>query len=253
MKKYFFFDIDGTLTTPLTADYPDSTREAIRRLQKAGHFVSLATGRIQADAWQVACDLGITAAVSDGGNAVTIDGKILYDKGLALEDCFAMLSAIDCEKHPWALAIRNEKYRITTTNSYLSKVKDRYYKTEVDPAFDFHTASVIHKIFIACSKQEEAEIPLGPLPHVWFRADTMLIEPIHKEHGIKELQRRFAIPDEDIVVFGDGMNDRTMFRPEWFSIAMGNAKPQLKEKSKYITSRADEDGIYEACRRFGWI
>lgn len=54
MKKYFFFDIDGTLTTPLTADYPDSTREAIRRLQKAGHFVSLATGRIQADAWQVA-------------------------------------------------------------------------------------------------------------------------------------------------------------------------------------------------------
>ena len=26
MKKYFFFDIDGTLTTPLTADYPDSTR-----------------------------------------------------------------------------------------------------------------------------------------------------------------------------------------------------------------------------------
>ena len=28
MKKYFFFDIDGTLTTPLTADYPDSTRES---------------------------------------------------------------------------------------------------------------------------------------------------------------------------------------------------------------------------------
>ncbi|MDD7666060.1 MAG: HAD hydrolase family protein, partial [Dialister sp.] len=51
----------------------------------------------------------------------------------------------------------------------------------------------------------------------------------------------------------DGMNDCTMFRPEWFSIAMGNAKPQLKEKAKYITSRADEDGIYEACRRFGWI
>lgn len=253
MKKYFFFDIDGTLTTPLTADYPDSTREAIRCLQKAGHFVSLATGRIQADAWQVACDLGITAAVSDGGNAVTIDGTILYDEGLPREDCLAMLSAIDSEKYPWALATRNEKYRITTTNTYLTKVEDRYYETEVNPAFDFHTASIIHKIFIACTRKEEKEIPLGRLPHVWFRADTMLIEPIHKERGIKELQRRFAIPDEDIIVFGDGMNDRTMFRPEWFSIAMGNAKPQLKEKAKYITRRADEDGIYEACRRFGWI
>lgn len=253
MKKYFFFDIDGTLTTPLTADYPDSTRKAIRLLQKAGHFVSLATGRIQADAWQVACDLGITAAVSDGGNAVTIDGKILYDEGLPREDCLAVLSAIDNEKHPWALATRNEKYRITTTDHYLEKVEDRYYETEVDAAFDFRDASIIHKIFIACTKSEEKGIPLGALPHVWFRADTMLIEPTHKERGIKEIQRRFAIPDEDIIVFGDGMNDRTMFRPEWFSIAMGNAKPQLKEKARYITSRADEDGIYEACKRFGWI
>ena len=38
MKRYFFFDIDGTLTTPLTADYPDSAREAVRRLQEKGKF-----------------------------------------------------------------------------------------------------------------------------------------------------------------------------------------------------------------------
>ena len=105
----------------------------------------------------------------------------------------------------------------------------------------------------ACSKQEEAEIPLGPLPHVWFRADTMLIEPIHKEHGIKELQRRFAIPDEDIVVFGDGMNDRTMFRPEWFSIAMGNACQDLKDIANYVTDSNVDDGIKNACEHFGWI
>ena len=68
-----------------------------------------------------------------------------------------------------------------------------------------------------------------------------------------EIQKMRHIPDEDIVVFGDGMNDRAMFRPEWMSIAMGNAKPELKALAKYITSRADEDGIYNACRHFGWI
>ena len=47
MKKYFFFDIDGTLTTPLTADYPESTRAAVKELIRRGHFVSLATGRMQ--------------------------------------------------------------------------------------------------------------------------------------------------------------------------------------------------------------
>ncbi len=50
MKKYFFFDIDGTLTTPLTTDYPESTRAAVKELIRRGHFVSLATGRKQAAA-----------------------------------------------------------------------------------------------------------------------------------------------------------------------------------------------------------
>lgn len=45
MERYFFFDIDGTLTTPLTADYPDSAREAVRRLQEKGNFVAIASGR----------------------------------------------------------------------------------------------------------------------------------------------------------------------------------------------------------------
>lgn len=62
-RKFFFFDIDGTLTTPLTNDYPDSTREAIKELQDNGHFVAIATGRMQADAWEVAKALGICAAV----------------------------------------------------------------------------------------------------------------------------------------------------------------------------------------------
>ena len=253
MRKYFFFDIDGTLTTPLTADYPESTREAIRLLQARGHFVSIATGRMQSDAWQVATELGITAAVSDGGNAVTLDGQIIYDEGLPLEACFQMLSATDTEKHPWAIAPYNKKLRITTSASYLDKVKDRYYETVVDPSFDFRSVSTIHKIFVACHKEELSDIPLCGLPYVWFRSDTMLLEPIHKERGIQEIQKRFSIPDSDIIVFGDGTNDRTMFRPEWFSVAMGNAKPDLKEKAKYITTRADKDGIYNACKHFGWI
>ena len=35
------------------------------------------------------------------------------------------------------------------------------------------------------------------------------------------------------------------------TVAMGNAKPVLKKKAKYITDDADDDGIYNACRHFG--
>ena len=49
-KKYFFFDFDGTLTIGHTACVPPDTRQALHDLQKNGHFVAIATGRLQAEA-----------------------------------------------------------------------------------------------------------------------------------------------------------------------------------------------------------
>ena len=59
--------------------------------------------------------------------------------------------------------------------------------------------------------------------------------------------------ERQVVVFGDGLNDRQMFRDAPFAIAMGNAIPQLKELADYVCPSADEDGIYRACQHFGWI
>lgn len=44
-----------------------------------------------------------------------------------------------------------------------------------------------------------------------------------------------------------------MFRDEWTSIAMGNAIDEFKTKGRYVTEVCDEDGIYNACKYFGWI
>ena len=55
------------------------------------------------------------------------------------------------------------------------------------------------------------------------------------------------------VVFGDARNDLSMFVPEWTSIAMGNAVPELKARATYVTDPVDRDGLYNACRHFGWI
>ena len=44
-KKYFFFDIDGTLTDKSTGKIVPSAQVALNELQKKGHFVAIATGR----------------------------------------------------------------------------------------------------------------------------------------------------------------------------------------------------------------
>ena len=79
------------------------------------------------------------------------------------------------------------------------------------------------------------------------------IEFDFKEKGIEYIRKKFNIQLHDIVVFGDGPNDISMFRYADNSIAMGNSCSQIKELASFITKNSHEDGIEYACRYFGWI
>ena len=71
-KKYFFFDIDQTLGLGITQVVPPDAQACLDALQAAGHFVALATGRIQCDAAAFAQKHGIRSLVADGGNSLTV-------------------------------------------------------------------------------------------------------------------------------------------------------------------------------------
>ena len=57
----------------------------------------------------------------------------------------------------------------------------------------------------------------------------------------------YGAEDRDIVVFGDGINDLSMFVEGWTRIAMGNACDELKAHADLITTDVDKDGIWNAC------
>ena len=233
-RKYFFFDIDDTLLVHgqnWDGDYvPDSTKEALRLFKNMVH---------------------------DGGNGITIDGKMLGIEPLDYEKSLAFLDECEEKGLPWAFTPDDSMIRLSGDENFQGKSVDRYMKTEVIPGLDPHDKEKypkFHKLFVACTAEEEKILTtLKDLPSIRYIPTYLFIEPMNKAKGIYRVLDYFEADPCDVVVFGDNYNDLSMFMPEWTSIAMGNGVPELKARASYVTSNADDDGIYNACRHFGWI
>ena len=110
----------------------------------------------------------------------------------------------------------------------------------------------VFKVNIGCMTGEEQKLEtLKKLPWARFHDDYIFVEPTDKARGIKRMMDHLGAPYEDVMVFGDAMNDLSMFIDDWTCIAMGNACPELKAKADYVTADVEEDGIYKACELFG--
>lgn len=73
---------------------------------------------------------------------------------------------------------------------------------------------------------------------------------IDKARALDTVLRSMAYAPEQLIAFGDGMNDLSMIRYAGTGVAMGNAVPELKGIAQYITGTNDEDGIAEALFHF---
>lgn len=251
-KKYFFFDIDRTLGLDITSIIPADTLYCLRQLQQRGHFVSIATGRLQCDAQYFADHYGIPAVVSDGGNSLSLNGRIIEMKGLPLENCKTLLHELDECHLPWAVVTDNTLYRYTPYNTFPHADPKNYMKTVIRPV-NIDTLTTVYKITYARPDDEKNEPNKHNLPHLTYLDHTYLVEPTDKSVGILRMLDYIGGNPEDAVVFGDGLNDIAMFRKPFFSIAMGNAKPELKALADYITDDNNKGGILHACMKFGWI
>ena len=253
-KKYFFFDIDGTLASGMTTFVPESTKRTLRLLRERGHFLCIATGRLQADALKVSEEVGIPNLGGDGGNSLTLENHLIRMDSLPRRQIVQLIDELERKGILWAVTMENLRMRRTKYGEFVEQCGDRYFETIVDPDLDYRKVESFYKVYILCSPWQERSIEnLRGMPTVRYTPRSVFIEPDNKTIGIKRMMDYMAAPYKDVVVFGDGVNDMKMFLPEWTAIAMGHACPQLKEVADCVTTGILEDGIYNACKHFHWI
>lgn len=257
-RKFFFFDIDGTLTNIKTFEVVQSSIEAIRKLEEKGHVCALASGRAHFRAQQFAEENGFKNMICEGGNCIVIDGKIAVDDGLNQE----IVSAIVKKSYELGMSVaasfEDSDKRYTKDGEFLRRVGNTqpFMTVEIDEKFDEHLRTLnVRRLFVESDPEKIAQIPevklLGQYPMPTYR--FTIFECDDKYRGIKRMVEMLGGDEKDVVVFGDGINDCKMMKKAAFGIAMGNACDELKEIADYVTADSTDDGIVKALEHFGWL
>lgn len=256
MKKYFFFDIDGTILSHIDHHrIMPSTLATIKELQDRGHFVSLATGRPQFSVVELAKEIGIKHYVCEGGRGLVVDGEFVsYQE----PDQAQMRTLVDYfqENHiPYFLNLKNNADLYSFDDTQEESIRRFHRDIHSLEGIDLEK-EIIRRIIVETGDRKlvEGAPKVDDVGYIYMQNQCFTVfEPDVKHKGIEIMVNHVKGNMDDVIAFGDGLNDIKMFEHVPLKIAMGNAVDELKEIASYITDTSHDDGIYKACLAHGWI
>ncbi|HAS73027.1 MAG TPA: hypothetical protein DCS67_02655 [Clostridiales bacterium UBA8960] len=262
--KAVISDLDGTLLNAhhMLSEY---SKCVIRRLTQQGIHFMIATGRHHLDASQIKNKLGVDAYLitANGATVSNMEGKLIYEAILPREIVEDVLS-IEVEKGVFKNLYQGEHWLMEESD----KIFDQYYQ-EGDfqytlCAFKDYLDKPINKVFFTAFKHEDLIViadqikaKYGDAIAVTFSMPECLeIMPkgVNKGVAVLETIKQFDLLPEDVIAFGDGLNDFEMLQVVGKGYLMGNAHPMLKEKlpSLQIIGHHSDDAVArELVKLFG--
>lgn len=272
MQKIVFFDIDGTILST-KGKILDSTQQAIQRLKNDGIVPILATGRAPALVTEIARKLGIDSYISMNGQYIVIEGKELYTNPIHPHTIRRFTQYAKSNNDGYILCGSEEIFSGTPMTSqsktykmmkFLSKVLPsriqlsylkRSMKKYPDP--ETYAKKPIYQAILQAPPENEIDY-ISEFPTLRFtRSNPIMFDVIKngtsKATGIQRVIEHYDVSLDQTIAFGDHLNDLEMLQYVGVGVAMGNAEPETKEVSDFITRHVDEEGIYHGLVDLGII
>ena len=271
IMKCLFFDVDGTLKSDKTKEVPESAKETVRALMKAGHKCFICTGRSYKMLWNIDIAKEMSGVVFDNGAGLYMDGKIVRTHPIPHEVVEKVRNQVEALNGGYTLMSwgdtwmnkKEEKRRIQRWHKRFSTQEeyDRHVLRMPVGSIDTYCGEDILKIDVVFETEEEAEIFRNNMdPSLYYiyagganaslgkRSGEIVLKGVSKGAGVKEAVEYVHGDMEETYAFGDSMNDLDMIKAVHTGIVMGNGQEELKKVGQYITDAPEDDGIMKAVK-----
>ncbi|MBF2262537.1 HAD family hydrolase [Staphylococcus capitis] len=267
--KAIFLDMDGTILheNNKASNY---TKEVVDELREKGFKVFLATGRSYSEIHQLVPEgFKVDGIISSNGTTGEIEDQNLFKHSLSLEQVkkivkLAQQQHIYYEVFPFGAQriVLKEDYQWmrdmitgeTPPNnvshsewtSRLDAMKDNIdwrdelpdldyskiylFNPNLDKITTFRDELIQNKVLLSISVSNSSR----------YNAETMAYNT-DKGTGIKEMIEHFGIQQEETLVIGDSDNDRAMFDFGHYTVAMKNARQEIKDITDEVTEETNEE------------
>ena len=255
--KIIFFDIDDTLRNSKTGFIPSTIPTAFKQLRDKGILTGIATGRgifgVVPEIKALKPDFFVTlngAYIEDKKGNVIYSNKIAKDK---VEEYITWTKEVGID---YGL-VGSHAAKLSRRTEMISQAIDPIYPDlEVDP--DFYQKEDIYQMWTFEERGDDLVLPeslASTLRMVRWHEHSSDVVPISgsKAAGVAKVVDQLGLKPENVMVFGDGLNDLELFDYAGISVAMGVSHDKIKEKADYITKTLEEDGIFDALEGFGMV
>ena len=235
-------DLDGTVIGP-DENISPAVHEAIVRLAERIH-VFIATGREPADVLRYANELGLTTPqLCDGGANI-------LDPVQGVSTWTAPLGPVNAEAVVTRLREMGSAFVATHASGTASTFDDvpdwdliRVSALDLDE----DTADALATEF---RRNKNMYVIKAVLPYNGLWAVDFTLAGVDKASGIARVGQTLGVNPTNMVAVGDSYNDLPMLEACGFSIAMGNAPPEVKDAAEFVAPSVAEDGLSVAIKEY---
>lgn len=259
MIKLIVTDIDGTLVPEGTNEVNPEIFSLIRCLKAQGiHFV-VASGRHKS------CIDKMFAPVKDDIFYITSNGAYIgtYDKKMTVADFTPeiLCQLFDDFDHeiglPYYAETIDTAYTACTDPSFITFMNDCY-------GYDMQPCSSMSEIKDHIIKLAFYDADnISEIDPKWFKKWNKLCKAVisgthwvdfitegtHKGSSLSKLQEALGITIHETVAFGDQVNDIEMLKQAYYSFAVENANPIVKNAARFTCDSCQNDGVIKTLKQ----